>query len=150
MANTVQKAEDPLFKLEGIDFGRRQAVEKEIEKARQTTFIPPANVIFDESNNFIIYPTLLGIKIVNIKTNKLVKVLGKVENTERFLGIALFQGIPSKQGESAAASLGSGIIMANASAIEMKKEDPCIFALAFKKVDFIGFQKENPKNQKMY
>jgi len=74
-----------------------------------------------------------------------VKILGKVENTERFLGITLFQGVPSKQGESAAASLGSGIIMADANAIDVKKEDPCIFAVAYKKSRFYWFSKREPE-----
>jgi hypothetical protein len=45
---------------------------------------------------------------VNIFTNKLVRILGKVENTERFLQIALFQGIPKTYGLSAAAESNAG------------------------------------------
>ena len=33
----------------------------------------------------------IGIKVLNLVTNKLVRILGKVENTERFLGISLYQ-----------------------------------------------------------
>jgi hypothetical protein len=36
------------------------AVEKEIEK---TETAPQPNAVFDESSNFLIYPTLLGIKV---------------------------------------------------------------------------------------
>jgi len=46
--------------LEAIDFGRRMAVEKEIEK---TESAPQPNAIFDDSSNFLIYATLLGIKV---------------------------------------------------------------------------------------
>jgi len=46
--------------LEAIDFGRRMAVEKEIEK---TESAPLPNAVFDESSNFLIYATLLGIKV---------------------------------------------------------------------------------------
>lgn len=104
----------PLFQLEEIDFGRRMAIEREL---MNNPTAPPSNVIFDESSNFILYPTLLGIKctrflcvlhpplprqtysrmtwtVVNIHTNKLIKILGKVENTERFLGISLYQVLP--------------------------------------------------------
>ena len=71
--------------------GRRQAVERELEKDKEA---PMPNAIFDESGNFVLYPTLLGIKMVNVVSNALVKILGKVENTERFMRVALFQGVP--------------------------------------------------------
>jgi peptidylprolyl isomerase domain and WD repeat-containing protein 1 len=49
-----------LYHLDAIDFGRRMAVEKEIEK---TENVPQPNAVFDESSNFLIYATLLGIKV---------------------------------------------------------------------------------------
>lgn len=49
------------------------------------------NVIFDESGNFVIYASLLGIKVVNLVTNRVSRLLGKVENTERFMRVALYQ-----------------------------------------------------------
>ncbi|XP_026418533.1 peptidyl-prolyl cis-trans isomerase CYP71-like isoform X1 [Papaver somniferum] len=88
-AQELQRADVPLYRLEAIDFGRRIAVEKEIEK---TENVPQPNAIFDESSNFLIYATLLGIKVVNLQTNKVARILGKVENNDRFLKIALYQG----------------------------------------------------------
>lgn len=61
MAQDLQRSDAPLYRLEAIDFGRRMAVEKEIEK---TETAPPPNAIFDESSNFLIYATLLGIKVI--------------------------------------------------------------------------------------
>lgn len=49
---------------------------------------------FDESGTFIYFGTPIGIKVVNIRTGKTVRITGKVENTERFLQVALFQGKP--------------------------------------------------------
>ena len=37
------------------------------------------------------------VQVVNLVTNRVARILGKVENTERFLRVALYQGIP-KQG----------------------------------------------------
>jgi hypothetical protein len=34
----------------------------------------------------------LLLQVVNLETNKLVAVLGKGENSERFLGLSLYQG----------------------------------------------------------
>lgn len=59
MAQDLQRSDVPLYHLEAIDFGRRMAVEKEIEK---TENVPQPNAVFDESCNFLIYATLLGIK----------------------------------------------------------------------------------------
>lgn len=59
MAQDLQRSDVPLYHLEAIDFGRRMAVEKEIEK---TENVPQPNAVFDESSNFLIYATLLGIK----------------------------------------------------------------------------------------
>lgn len=78
-----------LHRLEAIDFGRRLAVEREY---RGDTTAPPPNAVFDDSGNFLLYATLFGIKVINLVTNTCVKVLGHVENSERFLGIALYQG----------------------------------------------------------
>ncbi|KAL0026717.1 hypothetical protein WJX79_006852 [Trebouxia sp. C0005] len=93
-ANELQRGESELYNLEHIDFGRRMAGEKDLMADPEA---PQPNAIFDESGNFIIYATLLGIKVVNLVTNRVVRILGKVENTERFLRVALYQGIP-KQG----------------------------------------------------
>lgn len=60
MAQDLQRSDAPLYRLEAIDFGRRMAVEKELEK---TESAPQPNAVFDESSNFLIYATLLGIKV---------------------------------------------------------------------------------------
>jgi peptidylprolyl isomerase domain and WD repeat-containing protein 1 len=52
--------------------------------------------VFDEGGNFLLLPSLLGIKVINLTTNALPRLLGKPENTERFLRIALWQGLPKK------------------------------------------------------
>eukprot|EP00959_Pyramimonas_sp_CCMP1952_P225007 4704835-Pyramimonas_sp.AAC.1 len=83
-----QGGESEKFKLEAIDFGRRMATERELRKDPEA---PRQNAVFDESGNFVIYATLLGIKMVNIVTNRLSRLVGKVENSERFLRVALYQ-----------------------------------------------------------
>ena len=75
--------------MDSIDFGRRIAVEKELSSDVEA---PRPNVLFDSSGHFLFYYTLLGIKVVNLVTNRVVKIIGKFENTERFLNIAMYQG----------------------------------------------------------
>ncbi len=63
------------------------AVEKEIEKSG---ILKLCNILFDESGFFLLFPTMLGIKLINLHTNRLVKIIGKPENL-RILRIELFQ-----------------------------------------------------------
>merc|ERR1712048_785138 len=78
--------------LANMEFGRRMATERELEKAESFKYVNP---VFDQSGYFILYSTLLGVKVINIHTNKCVNVLGKNDNV-RFLNIALYQGSQSK------------------------------------------------------
>jgi peptidylprolyl isomerase domain and WD repeat-containing protein 1 len=116
-------------KLDPIDFGRRMAVEKSIIEKGDVA--PVSNVIFDHSGVFVLYPTLLGIKVVNIKTNKLECILGKNEANERYMSIALYQG----------RTVGSAYLD------NLKvdaQEDPTVFACAFKKNRFYLFTRREP------
>jgi len=52
------------------------------------------NLTFDETGYFLIFATLVGVKMLNIVSNKVVRVLGTPEGGERFLSVALYQGVP--------------------------------------------------------
>lgn len=56
----MQQAGTAIHKVEDMEFGRRIAVERELEK--DVKMLRTMSIVWDESNNFIIYPTLLGIK----------------------------------------------------------------------------------------
>ncbi len=74
-----------------IEFGRRMAMDRDLEKTDNAVMW--GNVVFDETGNFLIYPTPLGIKVVNLVTNNCVRWIGKPENV-RFLCLGLFQVSP--------------------------------------------------------
>ena len=59
-AEELQRGDAGAYRLEAIDFGRRVSIEKDIQGNEDA---PAPNAVFDESGNFIIYPTLLGIKV---------------------------------------------------------------------------------------
>jgi peptidylprolyl isomerase domain and WD repeat-containing protein 1 len=126
----AQKDGSSPYRLDPIDFGRRVAVEKALDVAKDKA--PPSNVIFDDSGNFVLYPTMAGIKVVNLVTNQLVRLIGKVEATERFLAIALYQG--RTQG-----SVETGDMRADA------EEDPTLVCAAFKKNRFYLFSRREPE-----
>lgn len=59
-AAELQRSDSALARLDPIDFGRRVAIEKELISDAAA---PPQNAIFDDSGNFVLYSTLLGIKV---------------------------------------------------------------------------------------
>lgn len=59
-AQELQRSEGGPFRLQPMDFGRRISIERDIEADEMA---PHPNAIFDESGNFIIYPSILGIKV---------------------------------------------------------------------------------------
>jgi len=60
----MQQAGTAVYRVDDMEFGRRLAVEKEIELPGPDGKVPGAwiNAVWDESGAFVLYPTLLGIK----------------------------------------------------------------------------------------
>ncbi|KAI5358690.1 putative cyclophilin-type peptidyl-prolyl cis-trans isomerase domain-containing protein [Septoria linicola] len=76
-----------------IEFGRRIAVERELDNP---AIRPRVNVIFDESGHFILYGSILGTKVINTFSNRLVKLYGR-EEPFRSLNLSLYQGQPDRK-----------------------------------------------------
>lgn len=135
---TKCKEEDNTQRLFGLSLDvllSRIKKEKEVHNAQ-------INVEFDKSDNFIYYSTLVGIKLVHLKSNKLIKILGLDEN-ERFLGISLFQG---KALKNTLGNIGKGARRSQ----DDKLYDPTIFAFAFKKNRFYLFTQREPDIESTY
>jgi peptidylprolyl isomerase domain and WD repeat-containing protein 1 len=131
ITESQQDSESP-FKLDTMTLGARLSADRELERTSST--LPSANVIFDESGYFIIYATLNGIKIVNIVTNRMVRLLGRDE-THRFTNLALYQGAPKKKEITTLEMAASeNPLLADAEAI-----DPILFCTAFRKARFFMF-----------
>lgn len=90
----MQQAGTAASKLEGVEFGRRMVLERELENPVIRNRI---NVIFDETSHFVLYGSLHGTKVINTLTNRLVKTYGR-EEPFRCLNLALYQGQPEKKG----------------------------------------------------
>jgi len=131
LLSAKQKEEDDPFHLDPVDFGRRMAVENQLTKAWQNGKAPAPTVVFDASSTFVMYSTMIGIKLQNIKTGKLVSVIGRVENTERFLHLSLYQG--RTEGSTATGTFNTKAVA-----------DPTIFATAFNKLRFYLFTRNEP------
>ncbi|WOO80878.1 Peptidyl-prolyl cis-trans isomerase cyp15 [Vanrija pseudolonga] len=141
----MQQAGTAVFKLDDMDFGRRLATERELDRDESGPggALRTQNAVWDESGNFVLYPTLLGIKVVNTVTNQVARVIGKDE-TLRFLNLSLFQGAPSKKGIQTVAMAASS----NPLLQEQAVRDPTLFATAYKKPRFYMFGRDKGEDVK--
>ena len=130
----MQQAGTALQKLEDVEFGRRLAIERDIENP---ALQPRINVIFDESSNFIIYGSLHGTKIINILTNRVVKVYGDTEPF-RSLNLTLYQGAPQRKALTTVEMAAS----ANPLLEEAESRDPMLVSTAVGKPRFYIFTNE--------
>jgi peptidylprolyl isomerase domain and WD repeat-containing protein 1 len=60
----MQQAGTAVFKLDDMDFGRRLAAERELDMRESGPggMLRTANAVWDESGNFVLYATMLGVK----------------------------------------------------------------------------------------
>lgn len=131
----MQQAGTALQKLDNVDFGRRLAVARELENPAIRNRI---NVIFDESGHFVLYGSILGIKVINTFTNRVVKVYGKDESFQP-LNLALYQGQPQKKGIVTISMAAS----ANPLLQEAEERDPMLVSTGSGKVRFYMFTDED-------
>ncbi|KZV73739.1 peptidyl-prolyl cis-trans isomerase [Peniophora sp. CONT] len=138
----MQQAGTAVYRVEDMEFGRRLAVEKELELPGPDGKIPGMwiNAVWDESGAFVLYPTLLGIKVVNTVTNRVSRLLGKDE-TVRWLNLSLYQGAPRKKGLTTAAMVAS----ANPILAEKAGRDPTLFGTGYKRQRFYMFTRNEPE-----
>lgn len=104
-------------------------------------------------------------KVVNVVTNELSAVLGKVEHTERFLQCVLFQGKTKKRRAGAAEAIvdtnsgsadpttnagqedsGNGTAVAKTQNQQLFSADPTLLCTSFKKHRFYLFSRREPED----
>lgn len=112
--------------MNNMDFARRMAMERELDRNNITRY---ENALFDQSGNFVLFPTMLGVKIWNWKTNRLLKSLGKEETNFRPLSISLFQGLIYEK----------VIRKFNSDSLESGVSDPTLYCTSYKKNRFYCF-----------
>lgn len=98
-AAEMQQAGTAVIKLDDMVFAQRLAHERDLDTKESGPggALRTANAVWDESGNFVLYPSILGIKVVNVVTNKVARVIGKDE-VSRFLNLAIYQRAPAKKG----------------------------------------------------
>ena len=139
-AKIIYTITDNAYIFRGYDT-KEENIEKEIEKYIDVQYQP--NIQFDESENYLYYPCWEGIKLIDMKSKELIKILGKKEKL-RFISICLYQGESQRNK--------TGIItetkMRNEDNINADKIiDPLLIASAYKSNRFFVFSKNEPDNK---
>lgn len=134
MYSTAQS--DPnsaVLHFDTADFLKRRAYESEISKGCKDEG-EYSGMCFDSSSNYLIYPCMLGIKIVNLVTNKLVRVIGRSDMSLRFMKVAILQHVSEKKRFSS----GDGVTL-----------DPIAVATAFQKSRLYIFSNREPSDEEL-
>ena len=82
------------YSYDKVNFLKKINNEKEL--LRDWQFLPAPKIEFDETDTYVFFPTIVGIKQVNIKQNSLTQIIGLPEEKERFLTFTLLQTKPEK------------------------------------------------------
>ena len=83
--------------LEDVDFGRRMATHRELSQHPEMRNF---NAIFDETGNFLIYATLVGIKVINLLTNKVERILGTIAQSVNHEKSMMQEELKTQRGSS--------------------------------------------------
>ncbi|MFH4976620.1 hypothetical protein AB6A40_003329 [Gnathostoma spinigerum] len=129
------------YGLQNMEWNRRVALEKELDRD-DLTFRHTA-ICYDETSNFLIYPTPVGIKVHNLVTDITVRELGKTENM-RFLGVALCRAVPDVKERLQGAAVTISIEAADNPNLAKLEPDPMLVACAYKKNRFYLFTNAEP------
>ncbi|CAG8473316.1 2335_t:CDS:10 [Acaulospora colombiana] len=134
----MQQAGTTIYKLDDMEFGRRLAVERELEKTQQAGTM---DAVFDESGNFIIYPTMLGIKDY-LSGQHYLEQGGKINWENRTAPLSKYGFIPGgakEKGIRHAMAASDNPLMK-----ESESTDPTLFCTAFKRNRFFMFTTREP------
>ncbi|PAA61106.1 hypothetical protein BOX15_Mlig001891g2, partial [Macrostomum lignano] len=132
--------------LADMEFGKRMAVEKELDRSQENARF--GNAVIDESNNFLIYATPIGVKVVNLVTNRVSRFLCQQENV-RFVRLALCQSLPSANQFNSLSSGDAGLHrleleLAGNPLLKTPEPDPTLFCTGFKRNRFYLMSRREP------
>jgi peptidylprolyl isomerase domain and WD repeat-containing protein 1 len=91
------------FGLDSIEYGKRAATEREIaqvstvfqagQRPVAATVPQRLSIEFDPSGRYLLIPTLMGIKVIDIQKHKLVRIIGQADASQlRFISVCLAWG----------------------------------------------------------
>ncbi|VDN95041.1 unnamed protein product [Brugia pahangi] len=136
-----QAAANKNYGLQNMEWNRRVALEKELDRDENT--FQHLSICFDETSNFLIYPTPIGIKVYNLYTDEIIREIGKNENM-RFLGVSLCRAVPYFKGQLQGAAVTVDAVAATNPNLKKTEPDPMLVACAYRKGRFYLFTNAEP------
>lgn len=132
------------YGLDSIEFGKRAATEREIEDQYENQAHLPSRIAeMDPSERYLLVSTLIGIKVIDWKRNRLVKIIGRADSSQyRFLTFCLCLG-DTKMNQQMQLARGMG----NSTSVgDEKKElnNSIVIALAYQQRRFFIFSHFDP------
>lgn len=116
------------FGLQNVDWTRKVAMEKDINKDQKA--LDNYLMTFDDTGNFLIYPSPIGLRVYNIVTEKVVRNLGKMESS-RFIGVAICRAMPSASERLKGAALTAQVEASDNPALRKSDPDPMIVSFLY-------------------
>jgi peptidylprolyl isomerase domain and WD repeat-containing protein 1 len=130
------------YGLDSIDFGKRAATEREMDEQKGGIPSSSSLVQMDQSEKFLFVSTLVGIKVIDWRKNKMLKIIGKADASQlRFLSFCLCLG-DAKVNQQMQLARGSG----NSTAMgeKVKDNNAIVVALAYRQRRFYVFSHVDP------
>ena len=112
--------------VDANEFDSRLSLEKELAADEKAT--ASCNLVFDDSGFFLLYGSPLGIKVVNIISNALSRVIGGSEKDERFTAVAMYQGVPKVDNQYLLSKAGSTAKSSEEMTVAAETPDPTVYA----------------------
>lgn len=153
--------------IDMIEYGKRKALEREMEdtyllsggvstnpstKLSYSMVMPSSDgsyhqqihITFDNSGQYLLLPTIVGIKVINIQTHRVVATIGKADASAlRFLHVCLCPGDAKINQQMQLARMGGSSVAIQHGGIE-GPNDSLLIALAFGKRRFYAFSHHDP------
>jgi peptidylprolyl isomerase domain and WD repeat-containing protein 1 len=136
---THQGLEAEINGLPAIDkqeLSKRITLETDLLEKLKGDFKQKVRLDFDESETYLIIPTVFGIMYYCITTKSVYRFIATKEKNEGFIGTMVYQG---KRMSSLKGEIGQGGVSS-----QSKESDPLIFSWAFKKPRFYIFSNRLP------
>jgi peptidylprolyl isomerase domain and WD repeat-containing protein 1 len=152
------------YAMDSMEYGKRAATEREITETTTvfTGGVPVEGAYYDEedqvhqllqmtydnSSDLLLYPTLVGIKVIHLPTHKCKRVVGKVDaSSHRFVGVCLCSGQVKRDTQLELARTGGSSAAMQADENNkgvMPDVDPLLIVNAYQKKRLYVFSNRDP------
>lgn len=158
VTNQQQQQQENVYDMDMLEYGKRAATEREMAETTiytggvstpsSSASLQLINMTFDSSSTFLLYPSLMGIKVVSILNHTCCRIIGKGDASSlRFLTFCLCSGDAKVNAQmELMRSGGSSTAMStnHNDEEEDRNKDPMLICAAFQKKRIYVFSNRDP------